>query len=54
MIAAWLLGVGLIVVSDDVFPPVGTYVVIVVACVLLGSAVGAFGVDPRGLKDHRQ
>lgn len=50
---AWLVGLGLIVVSGLLPPAVG-YVVILGACVLLGAALGAHGGNPGGLRDHRQ
>lgn len=53
LIVAWLVGLGLIVVSG-LLPPAAGYVVILGACVLLGAALGAHGGNSRGLRDHRQ
>jgi hypothetical protein len=53
LIPAWLVGLGLIVVSGLLPSAVG-YVVILGACVLLGAALGRHGGDPHGLRDHRQ
>lgn len=52
-ILAWLFGVGLVVVSVLLPSAVG-YVVILGACVFLGSVLGAHTGDPSGLRDHRQ
>jgi hypothetical protein len=53
MILAWLAGLGLVVVSG-LLPAVVGYVVLLGACVLIGSVLGAYGGDPSGLRDHRQ
>ncbi len=50
--SAWLVGLGLIVVSGLLPSAVG-YVVILGASVFLG-AVGAPGGNPSGLRDYRQ
>lgn len=53
MIVAWLIGIGLVVISD-LLPAALEYVVILGACVLLGAVIGAYGGEPSGLRDHRQ
>lgn len=53
LIVAWLFGLGLVVISGLVPSAVG-YVVIICACVFLGSVLGAHTGDPSGLRDHRQ
>jgi len=53
LLLAWLLGLGLVVVSGLLPSAVG-YVVILGACVFLGSVFGAHTGDPSGLRDHRQ
>jgi hypothetical protein len=53
LVVAWLAGLGLIVVSGLLPSAVG-YVVILGACVLLGTVFGGHGGDPSGLRDHRQ
>jgi len=53
LVSAWLFGLGLVMVSGLLPPAVG-YLVIVTACVLLGSVLGARTGDPSGLRDHRQ
>jgi hypothetical protein len=52
LVLAWLFGLGLVVVSG-LFPSAVGYVVILSACLVLGSVLGAPG-DPSGLRDHRQ
>ncbi len=52
LISAWLVGLGLVVVSGLLPSAVG-YVVILGSCVFLG-AVGAPSGDPSGLRDYRQ
>jgi hypothetical protein len=53
LVLAWLLGLGLVVVSG--LPPSAVgYGVILSACVFLGFALGALAGDPSGLRDHRQ
>jgi hypothetical protein len=53
LILAWLVGLGLIVVSGLLPSSLG-YVVILGGCVFLGAVLGAHGGDPSGLKHHRQ
>jgi hypothetical protein len=53
LVAAWLFGLGLVVVSG-LLPAVAGYLVILGSCVLLGSVLGAHTGDPSGLRDHRQ
>jgi hypothetical protein len=53
LILAWLVGVSLVVLSGMLPPAVG-YVVILIACVFLGSVLGANTGDPTGLRDHHQ
>jgi hypothetical protein len=53
LIFAWLIGLGLVVVSGLLPSAVG-YLVILGACVFLGSVLGAHTGDPTGLRDHRQ
>jgi hypothetical protein len=53
LVLAWLFGLGLVVVSGLLPSAVG-YVVILGACVFLGSVFGAHTGDPSGLRDHRQ
>lgn len=53
LILAWLLGLGLLLVSGLLPSAVG-YVLILGACVFLGSVLGAHTGDPGGLRDHRQ
>jgi hypothetical protein len=53
LVLAWLFGLGLVVASRLLPPAVG-YVVILIACVFLGSALGAHTGDPSGLRDHCQ
>jgi hypothetical protein len=53
MILGWLAGLALILVSGWL-PPVVGLAVILAACVLMGSVLGAYGGDPSGLRDHRQ
>lgn len=53
LVVAWLLGLGLVVVSG-LLPSAAGYGVIIGACVLLGSVLGAGTGDPGGLSDHRQ
>jgi hypothetical protein len=53
MILAWLAGLGLVLVSGWLPPAIGL-VVILAACVLMGAVLGAYGGEPRGLRDHHQ
>jgi hypothetical protein len=53
LILAWLVGVSLVVLSG-MLPPAAGYVVILIACVFLGSVLGANAGDPTGLRDHHQ
>jgi hypothetical protein len=53
LVVAWLFGLGLVVVSGQLPSAIG-YVVILGACVFLGSVLGAHTGDPSGLRDHRQ
>ena len=53
LILAWLVGLGLVVVSGLLPSAVG-YAVILGGCVFLGAVLGAHGRDPSGLRDHRQ
>ena len=53
LVLGWLFGLGLVVVSGLLPSAVG-YVVILSACVFLGSVLGASTGDPSGLRDHRQ
>jgi hypothetical protein len=53
LVLAWLFGLGLVVVSG-LFPPAVGYVVILGACVVLGSVLGARTGEASGLRDHRQ
>jgi hypothetical protein len=53
LIPAFLVGLGLIVVSGLAAPLVG-YVVILGTCVFLGVVLGGHGGDPSGLRHHRQ
>jgi hypothetical protein len=53
LILAWLFGLGLVVVSGLLPSAVG-YVVLLGACVFLGSVFGGSTGDPSGLRGHRQ
>ncbi len=53
LILAYLTGLGLVMVSGLPPPAVG-YVVILGACVFLGTVLGALGGESNGLRDHRQ
>jgi hypothetical protein len=53
LVVAWLVGLGLVVVSG-LFPSAVGYGVMLSACVLLGAVLGAGSGDPSGLRDHRQ
>lgn len=53
LIGAWLVGLGLVVLSGLLQSALG-YVVILGACVFLGCALGAAAGVPAGLREHRQ
>jgi hypothetical protein len=53
LIIAWLGGLGLIAVSGMFSATLG-FVVILCACVLMGSVLGTYGGDSTGLRNHRQ
>jgi hypothetical protein len=53
LVLAWLVGLALIAVSGMLSATLG-FVVILCACVLMGSVLGTYGGDPSGLRNHRQ